>query len=479
MNETQPEPVRPRSIAVVGAGFSGMAVAVHLLRQLRVPATIWLVNRTGRFGRGLAYGTNSRDHLLNVPAGRMGLDPAHESGFIDYLQRCGAPYQASDFVPRRLYGHYLESELLAAQTAACRGVELQLVSHAVTSITPSADSGPVQLTLDDGSELPVDLVALAFGNLPPETPGLVEPHWRSSGRLIEDPWARQALQAVAPGDALLLLGTGLTAFDVVTDLLDRGHSGPLYMLSRRGLMPQRHRQQETAPAARLVPDDFLASSGSVRAAMRAVRKLIRAAEAAGHDWRDVIGGLRPHTPRLWQQLDGPQRAQFLRHVRPIWEVHRHRAAPEIHARLDAAVHRGQLVQLAGRLVDGGHHAAQQWQVSYRPRGSTQARALAVDWIVNCTGPSGNLLRSTDPLVRQLLASGQLQPDPLSQGLRVGAGGGLLDTQGRASEHLFYVGPLLKADLWEATAVPELRRHAKALAERLTARLSLPDVVPPG
>jgi uncharacterized NAD(P)/FAD-binding protein YdhS len=466
-----------RSIAIIGGGFSGMAVAVHLLRKLRSPTTVWLVNRTGRFGRGLAYGTNSRDHLLNVPAGRMGLDPAHEAGFIDYLQRCGAPYQASDFVPRRLYGHYLESELLAAQTVACRGVELQLLSHGVTAITPGAGPATVRLALDDGTELPVDLAVLAFGNLPPETPGLIEPHWRSSGRLVEDPWARQALHAVAPDDALLLLGTGLTAFDVVTDLLDRGHRGPLYMLSRRGLMPQRHRQQETAPAARLVPDDFLAGSGSVRASVRAVRQLIRVAEAAGHDWRDVIGGLRPHTPRLWQQLDEPQRRQFLRHVRPIWEVHRHRAAPEIHARLDAAAHRGQLVQLAGRLVDGGQHPADPRLVSYRPRGSAEIRALAVDWIVNCTGPSSNLLRSTDPLVCQLLATGQLQPDPLSQGLRVGAEGGLLDTQGRASDRLFYVGPLLKADLWEATAVPELRRHAKVLAQRLATRLWPADAAP--
>jgi uncharacterized NAD(P)/FAD-binding protein YdhS len=45
-------------------------------------------------------------------------------------------------------------------------------------------------------------------------------------------------------------------------------------------------------------------------------------------------------------------------------------------------------------------------------------------------------------------------------------GELLDAEGRASDVLYYVGPLLRATYWESTAVPELRIHAARLAREL-------------
>ncbi len=111
-----------RTYAIVGAGFSGMAVAIGLLQRLKAPARVYLINRSLSFGRGLAYGTNSPSHLLNVPAGRMSLDPRQDSGFLDFLASRGLPYRAGDFVPRSLYGDYLERSLLRAQAAAPDGV---------------------------------------------------------------------------------------------------------------------------------------------------------------------------------------------------------------------------------------------------------------------------------------------------------------------------------------------------------------------
>src|SRR3954470_20694225 len=113
------------TFAIVGAGFSGMAVAVQMLRRLQSPARICLINRSLSFGRGLAYGTNSPSHLLNVPAGRMRVDPANESGFIDYLRSRGLAYKGADFVPRSLYVDYLERCLLRAQAGAKEGVRLE------------------------------------------------------------------------------------------------------------------------------------------------------------------------------------------------------------------------------------------------------------------------------------------------------------------------------------------------------------------
>ena len=57
-----------RSIVIVGAGFSGALTAVNLLR-LAPPGglRVVLVNKSGRMARGIAYGTRSAEHVLNVP----------------------------------------------------------------------------------------------------------------------------------------------------------------------------------------------------------------------------------------------------------------------------------------------------------------------------------------------------------------------------------------------------------------------------
>ena len=65
------EKAEPRSIAVIGAGFSGTILVAHLLRRSRGGLRVFLINKSGRLARGVAYGTRSSSHVLNVPPGRM------------------------------------------------------------------------------------------------------------------------------------------------------------------------------------------------------------------------------------------------------------------------------------------------------------------------------------------------------------------------------------------------------------------------
>src|SRR3954467_14538518 len=156
------------TFAIVGAGFSGMAVAVQLLQRLEPPARICLINRSLSFGRGLAYGTNSPSHLLNVPAGRMSIDPAHEGGFLDYLKGRGLPYKAGDFVPRSLFGDYLERCLLKAQSAAAEGVRLEMIESEVLQIDTQDSAAVVHLA--SGRAIEASEVILALGNFTPQPP---------------------------------------------------------------------------------------------------------------------------------------------------------------------------------------------------------------------------------------------------------------------------------------------------------------------
>ena len=118
----------PRTIVIVGAGFSGAAVAINLLRlSYWRPVRIVLVDRTPRMARGAAYAERSHPYLLNVPAGRMSMNSADPLEFLKFAQQRLPDATADDFLPRSLYGDYLESVLFEAEHASPSHVQLHKV----------------------------------------------------------------------------------------------------------------------------------------------------------------------------------------------------------------------------------------------------------------------------------------------------------------------------------------------------------------
>jgi uncharacterized NAD(P)/FAD-binding protein YdhS len=124
-----PDTAIPR-IAIVGAGFTGTLLAVHLLREAKAPLAIHLIEQHGWFGRGVAYSTGNPSHLLNTRVANMSAFPDEPADFLLWLWRFdyevdGLPIPPSGhaFVPRGVYGTYLEDTLIAACKAAAPGVE--------------------------------------------------------------------------------------------------------------------------------------------------------------------------------------------------------------------------------------------------------------------------------------------------------------------------------------------------------------------
>jgi len=455
------------TVAIVGAGFSGAVLAVQLMRHAQGrPLRVVLVNRSGAMARGLAYGTHSPRHLLNVPAGNMSALADDAEDFLRYLRWADARVQPQSFVPRRLYGSYLEALLDAQASAATGPARLERWQGQVVRVDPGSEGGRARVALEDGRAIEADHVVLAFGHLPPADPPISTPTFYGSPRYVRDPWAPGALEALPPGP-VLLIGTGLTAVDVSLTLTEADRPRPVWCLSRRGLVPAPHRELrghlDAAEAAALVAQ----LGGGVRSDLRAIRRAVRAHEAQGGDWRNVIGALRAHTPAWWRMTPLPERRRFLRRLQPFWDVARHRCAPQAHAAFTAARENGQVQVLAGRLR-AMHETADGATVRWTPRGTKTEAELLVAAVVNCTGASADLRAVESPLLTQLLADGHLQPDPLGLGVSVDEYGALVGTQGRATPGLHYIGPLLRARDWEATAVPELRSLALRMAQRLLA-----------
>lgn len=447
------------TVAIIGAGFSGSLTAAHLLRAPG-PRRILLVDRTSRFARGVAYSTRCPAHVLNVPAGRMSAfedDPDH---FLRWAKDRNAATVGGSFLPRMLYGEYLEWTLDQAERAAPPGVGLERIAAAAVHIDPVSR----RLTLSDGRILTPDHTVLALGNFPPRDPPIASPRFYSSSRYIRDPWAADRLGVITPDEPLLLIGTGLTMIDIALEIAERGHRGPIFAMSRRGLLPQPHRSP-AKPHHPAPPTDLDSWRPTALGYLRALRREIERSARRGIDWREVVTSIRHDTPRLWNALSEPERRRFLLRLRAFWEVHRHRAAPQATAAITALLRSGRLKIAAARLQDL-REDGDAVRATILRRGGPVPETLSFSRVINCTGPDTDLARIDDPLIGSLRAAGAIVPDPLGLGARTDEHGALLDSRERPSPHLYLCGPLRKAQLWENTAVPELRIETATLAKRL-------------
>jgi uncharacterized NAD(P)/FAD-binding protein YdhS len=177
-------------------------------------------------------------------------------------------------------------------------------------------------------------------------------------------------------------------------------------------------------------------------------------------WRASVDGLRPYSAALWQGLSETERKRFLRHLRPWWDVHRHRIAPQVAERIEGLRESGRLEVAAGRIVGVEGETV---TIARRGGGELRRRFAAA---INCTGPQGDIRRVEDPLIRQLLASGRARPDRLGLGLEVDQGSRVA---GRGpSPALYAIGPLSKGAFWEIVAVPDICGQAAAVADAIAA-----------
>ncbi|WP_222620644.1 FAD/NAD(P)-binding protein [Sphaerospermopsis sp. LEGE 00249] len=412
----------PTTITIVGGGFSGTLVATHLLKTASQPLIIKLIERSRQIGKGIAYSTETNCHLLNVSAGNMSAfphDPGHLLRWLQYNRSelesfFAEEVNASTFIPRKVYGLYIQSVLAEAEATAPSDVRLERVTDEVVGIQPEAKRAAIALR--SGRYFNADKVVLALGNSL-STPSEIE---NTDSNYLRNAWSADALDDLDPDAPILLIGTGLTMVDMVLSLHSRQHRGKIY---------------------------------------------------AGYGWRSLIDSLRPHTQKIWQKLPKEEQRRFLRHLTPYWDIHRHRIAPQVGDVITEILNSGQLTISAGRIreyqaVPGGV------AVTISERKTQTNQILPVRRIVNCTGVAGDYRHSNHPLVTNLRSQGLIRPNVLGLGLDTNSQGALYQADGTISSLLYTLGTPRKGDLWETIAVPELRGQAQALSQELLQSLPL-------
>lgn len=442
------DPRRFHRVCIVGGGFSGTLQAINLLRHDGPRAT--LIERRPAAARGVAYSTTEPSHLLNVRASNMSAFPDEPDHFVKWLAARGIA--SPQFVSRTIYGDYLADLLQQASNNAPGRLDIRHAAATEINVSPSY----AQIVLDNGERIGADAALIAIGNLPPiDPPGVVGEDLPRS-HYVSNPWSLDVAKGLGDSDSVLIAGTGLTMVDVALTLDAAGFRGRIVALSRRGLSPRAH-IEGPLPAPRLLEQPCAQGSNLLLDLRNRARRI---------GWRDAIDELRPYTQDMWLDASFEQQARFLRHLRPWWDVHRHRLAPAVAARIEAMQESGRLTIVAGALRSC-QLRDDQLEISWRRRGSDELKTDYFARLFNCTGPQGDLLRTRDSMLRLLLASGHIRPDAHRLGIDVNAESETINVNGVANPNLLALGPITRGAFWEIVAVPDIRTQTWNVARNLS------------
>ena len=444
-------------VVIIGGGFSGALCALHL-SAAQPDLQISIIERGPRLGPGLAYGACAPEHLLNVPVSRlgMGLEPSFEAWLHDTVDPSllAQALEESDgklgdaFVPRSLFGDYLED---LVKRLLAPGRVRWLRGDAVAFI----DGHKRGVLLADGREIEAKSVVLALGNQTPSPPDGSLSELQNLSEYIGDPWSPVATAAIGADDAVTIIGAGLTMIDVVLMLRGQGHRGKITAFSRRGLLPRVHAFGGQWPQ---FPERLVRTSPATM--VRNVRREVELALARGVPWQRVIDAVRPTISDIWAGWTSSERQRFLRHLRPYWDIFRHRMPKRVADAIGALQASGHLEIVAGRLRGYAHGDDGVELLITRARGGEDT--INSKHIINCTGPRTDFSVLSSPIILDARRKRLIQADEFGLGIETQACT-VINGDGARSDWLYAIGPLTRPAWWEITAAPEINAQIHRLA----------------
>jgi len=427
-------------VAIIGGGFAALATLANIVQHREKPLSVCIIARGGLGDFGPAYSTPRHEHLLNVRAGGMSLwldQPTHFAEWCRQENIAGASPAA--FMPRAVYHRYLQHVLDGTLAQAKeKGIAVHMLDDTSVAVAPG-----YSLSLQSGKAVAASHIVLATGN------NLRAARETAIPGVVTDPWHYD--YAALPGSGTVaVIGSGLTAMDAIISLLNAKWPGKIICLSSHALLPRAHLASvDAARTPKLKAEDFV---GKPLSAL--LHNLRSAAKPFGTEWPYAVDALRSLTQLIWQNMAPFDRQRLAGKYFSLWNVHRHRAAPQIWQQVDAAIQRGQLQLVKARAAG---YAAEDSGVKISLR---HGDTLHVDRAFICTGIGYGAEK--DPLFRSMREAGLLPAGNV-------AADGSFRIGGTGSNGIYALGAPLFQQLFETTAVPELRLQADKIGRVLAAK----------
>lgn len=491
------------TLVIIGAGATTVSLLDSLVDRLdmaiKAQVTIYVLEKRAYRGRGLAYDVDLPSNLLNTRAGYITPFSDKPGHFFDWIINNrlaweddfpGLEVKADTFVPRPLFGLYLEHMMsdLSARLARV-GARLVPVRAEATDIRRTQD-GDLLVTTDASLVIRADQVVLSLGNL--QSAELSDLTGRPG--FFSSPYPLRRVVRAVPRDAHIgILGARLSAIDGVVALKANGHEGPMTMISRSGYLPSvrgtqgRYQPQiltldrleaHARAKGHITLDDMLnwvcdeiRLAGGARdfgvgmppappSDPLAFYEAEIAAARHPRPWQAVLYSTNTLIDRAWHLLDPDDKGRFLDVFQAAWMSYRVSIPVENAERLRDLMKAGQLSIKRGATRVTAREPAGYDVTITAPSGST---TVAMDAVMGAFGSPRDPAKLDSSLVRHLLKSGLARAHPHGGIDQDTATGQVLDARGRAHADLHVLGELTSGVNFFTSVLEINARHAARAA----------------
>jgi len=294
-SEKTPKEHHTYSIAVIGGGAASVAFVKafvdSIVSQQTSEIQLTIFEKRDVIGTGYPFQKDFDELRLIAPSEGMSVSAENDMHFTEWLddrKEYREMLKESQFLPRRVYGDYLTDTLYTSMEKAKNYIKCEIIFKHVTDLH-KRDNDQYEVITEEGQSFVFDFVLLAVGVTEPDD------HYQLTGHpgYIHRPYPAQAsLANIRKTDTVGILGTRLTAIDMALALRNNGHTGPMFMMSKKGQLPAMVDQRGRHEAKFCTPDSLNSvlekhHEISLRHIVRLVRKEYK---EAGLDWRETFLG---------------------------------------------------------------------------------------------------------------------------------------------------------------------------------------------
>ncbi|AWH86156.1 hypothetical protein HYN59_14025 [Flavobacterium album] len=458
-----------KKIGIIGGGFTGTMTAVHLIER-SAACEITIFNEAATFTRGTAYTPYSDKHLLNVITSKMSAYPGNPDHFLDWVMErpdfkdLDRKLIANAFMPRAIYGKYLTEVWDSALENADGKCIVNVVDQQVTDL--DVNNSFITLKLDNGDSMMFDYCVIASGNNAPRNPRIKSPGFYNSPNYFQNPWKEESVLNLTQ-KPVLIVGNGLTMVDTVISLTEQGFKGEIHSISPNGfnILPHRHIGMKYSKLAEEIKEGM-----TLLEIVSLANKHIKIAREYGVSAEPVIDSFRPYTQKIWHNFSDREKTTFMSRLRHLWGTARHRIPMHSYEKLQKLQAEGRLHIHSGNLIDINENS-NGIEVEYRDRNDGVTKMMTVGRIINCTGPESDFSKLESGLLKNCVDNNILKQDALKLGIVTDIHTyGIIGPDGNAYQNLFTIGGNLRGELWETTAVHDLREQAEKLSQSLASKI---------
>ena len=458
-------------VGIIGNGFCGLMTCHHLVVQSTKKICITIFEKTHNPGQGIAYSPQSEKVLLNVTAGKMSAFPDKPSNFTTWLSN-HSNYKndsneliASAFVPRARYGEYLaELWKKTIELAQSKSIQLSFKKEEVVDL----DYNENEIILHtEKNKYRVDKVILATGNQLPRNPNIENKMCLNSGKYSQNPW-NYSMENVNSTKPIFILGNGLTMVDTVIQIREQQIDNQIISLSPHGFNILPHRN-----FAITVEDwlNKLDEKPSLQSLITEINKQLKTLKKHGISAEPLIDYLRPHTQNIWRNFTLTEKRIFLAKFRHVWGVARHRLPFVTYDLIQKERIQNSLQIISGKLTSVSE-LTDSFEITYYDKVLAKEQKIEAAFMINCTGPESDFSKCNSRLLINCLAKGIIIQDELKLGIQTNIKSfQTLNSSNEINSSIYTLGSTLRGELWESTAINELRSQAKTLAEKLLSEIN--------